>query len=851
MKRLGWLLVLLALCGALVDVDAQSRLRIRGLIGGTAAEVPPDPPDPPDPGEFCERPCFRLLLDEERLNTLIDRKNTPTAEYTAMVADITGRDSPGLESFLTSDLGTGGAGTTFTVSGGDVSSFPTSTNEYVIDYEIITATRSGNTLTIVTRGDDWPGSGLVTEVMAHPTGVSIWDLDHDALTGATGVNSNTFTQANCLRYALGETGSLKQGRYNMALLTASFATSITRDNEIRWLAYNMALGFDWCYEGLTARERSVYAALFQDIAEYHVTHMYPGGTAFAPGRDFYLNTSSTGENHVNGQMRSIMALAAAGAGEPEYPDYQEHWDQIIEWIDEFMLPSFNAMANYDGLTGEGVAYAHEDWHQWADILAVRQAAVGGTIIADTLDWMQRAATAMLQITRSGSTQGGSSALYTWGDSTGNAWDDRTFIEGAPQDAMAAWQSFYADVNPTLASHVEYWLDNVAAGPIGNNRWRLFVYHRPDITPVDYRSTIPLRWTTSGPDHLCFGVGRTSHSDANATQALFYGGYGTITHMQSQYGGWGLRRGGVWLSRWLAWYYTDGVQGTHEFADYPTTGDFGEIFGIGAAYHNVIWMNGHGPVSPRQDSSGYENSRLPTTCDRQEVGSNFVYMRADVSGWYRGASNNWTGIGYANNDAQTFKREWVYIPNDLVLLHDYTAYANATTSPTKWFMQTPCNPSRSGQRTTCTQSGQTLIHDVVLPASWSDVVETDQSILSSSIPAFRTEWTSGASASVEYGLQSAEAGDSGFTPASVALLTTTNANVVQKGNLAVVAFARGGGATPTLPITFTYTGTPSFKAFFGLATNTAYQLSDSSGTVTLSAGTGSGDVTSSANGVLTW
>ena len=94
----------------------------------------------------------------------------------------------------------------------------------------------------------------------------------------------------------------------------------------------------------------------------------------------------------------------------------------------------------------------------------------------------------------------------------------------------------------------------------------------------------------------------------------------------------------------------------------------------------------------------------------------------------------------------------------------------------------------------------------------------------------------------------DAADSAVNVAAVAKLTASNASAAQIGTTDVVVFAHGD--TPTLPISYTYSDSAETKHYIcGLAANTGYTVVEDAGTVTITTGDGSGDLTSSAAGVL--
>jgi hypothetical protein len=67
------------------------------------------------------------------------------------------------------------------------------------------------------------------------------------------------------------------------------------------------------------------------------------------------------------------------------------------------------------------------------------------------------------------------------------------------------------------------------------------------------------------------------------------------------------------------------------------------------------------------------------------------------------------------------------------------------------------------------------------------------------------------------------------------------------NGCVIGFVKG--ATPTLPISYTYTAAAPDHYVYGLVPSTAYHITRATKTVTIATATGSGDTTSSTAGRL--
>jgi len=847
------------------------------------------------PSTFVNHP--RLLLTSSKLTTLTGRKNANTAEYATMKAYVDTYVENGCDfancrkqtTTLSASLGTGGASTTFTVVDG--SWLPTGAFDLRIDLEVIgISSRSGNTLTIAARGKAYSD---VTANVSHAAGANVWYHDPSDFNG--------LVQPTAMLGLLGVTGYDIAARYMLNEIAVYFspASMYTGDNAIRWFGFFLALGFDWNYANLTSNEKSVYCGLMALSGDDHIANPKEGGVS----RVSLKQAIMAGNNISNGQIRSVLAMAAACAGESAYPLAQSHWDTELAKVTGFILPAMNGGATTGGLFVEGSEYGQTDYVQLIDIISIIESAVNDTTIVDTADeWYGRAVTALLYLTVPGTTNsttqttgtctsgspvltvasstsfaagqnvylngglhlttivdvsgttwtlrdpcpasytntgvGHQQMVYAYGDVENNPnYGDFPLTGGEPQTAVAHAQARLITTDPTLASYAEYWLDNVA--PLGLPlyiSWKWFFAHDPNVTPVDY-TALPNSFSTDDPDAMGFMVAKNNWS-ATGTAMYLIAGHEVYDHGTSYFCSYGIRRKGAYVTRHLEGYGATGISPPYPLIDIPTAGKTYELPYVGAAWHNTVWMNGHTALTPFVDLAPG-----PASLARSAVTSTYSYGRCDASNVYTYA---WTSLGYANNDAQTFVRDWLAIPgSDLMVFHDRLVYANATTSPTTWFIQTPGNPSVTAQRLTMTYGGQTLAQDILLPTS-AVFSEVDQQAENAYLRGYRTLVRSGISASTEYGFHVLQVGDSGFSPVSVTTLTTTNADVAQIGTTYVAGFVKG--PTPTLNISYVLSGTPR-NLVCGMAVSTAYHVTRATNTITIAVATGSGDTTSTAAGCL--
>jgi hypothetical protein len=850
----------------------------------------------------------RIFLTSAKKTELIARKDANTTDYAAMKSYVdsgwTGKSTD--NSTLTSTLTTGGVGTTFTVADG--SSFPTASTSYLVDLELITATRSGNTMTIVTRGASIDGSA--TTNVAHASGATIWEY-------TASLDKVGLTPATALLVQLGVAGYDVKARLALNHLLAAATPIYTSWDYIRWYWPQIAQGYDWNYDNLTANEKSVFAAQIQTTANWHST-----GTGRKEwyskeeiGRQRHIETGMSA-NIANGQVRAVLFLSAATYG--DNPDAQTTWNIQIDNVEDYLTPAMIDGPFSGGNNPEGTEYVSETWSQTHDIFSVLNSATGSTAYWSTYDtWVpnfvkfaiyQAVPGSSRAAATTGSISSGTTSLVVasaTGWSVGQpiqvvldtsaqfetavvAISGTTFTLRDPVPSASTGQAVrhisrmvaYGDVqnsnlselgnlnfgdvpyqeyqqeavehaidrlrttDTTTAGYAKYFLENVAPAH-ANTAWTVqrFIWNDPDVVEVDYTAALPTMYASANPFSTGLVIGKSSWA-ANATQALFLvGGETQWDHIHSHMNSYQLRRKGVILTGEVAGYDILNYPGTRP--NYPTTNGFGECAWLGGEYHNTILMNGHSSNNGRLVDAALDAGLLPSysTIERCSVNTNYFYARGDASLAYR--SSSWAGLGYANNNAQTFIRDAIYDKeNDVFVFYDRLAYSGATVSPTTWIAIFAGNPTIASQKITSTHGGQTIIHDILAPTG-ATLTETSLASEDSDLQGYRVSTVSGANTAAEESFQVIQLGDSGFSDASPTALTTTNAYVTQVGTK-VYGFMRG--ASPTINVSYAYTGTPTHR-IAGLAASTAYHFTAVAGTATLVAATGSGDTTTNAAGVL--
>ena len=383
----------------------------------------PDAPSPGgDPGEAIAGSHPRLLLTAAELATLRGWKDTPTAEYTALKSYVDANAITPTEAALNASLGTGGAGTTFTVAsvpGG----WPTASHQVIIGLETLTATRSGTTFTVVSRGNN-PGLGN-TPTQSHAAGDVVW---YKPSAG----DFNGLAQSCALLEQLGVAGYGDKARYYLAELCSwcSPATAYQDNNAIRWYFYHLALAYDWAWHLLGSAERAYYTDLMDATCAHHVTNAYEGNPPFANRQS--LHEQFALNNHVSGQVRSVLAMAAAMYDEKP-TEAATYFAAEVAKVQDWTLPALNGGAGTDALQAEGSEYSHEDWEQIPDYFFVLDSATGsdGAWVALIEDYLGRLVKSFIYLTLPGTTSSTTTTTLTMssGATTGTVASAADFAVG--------------------------------------------------------------------------------------------------------------------------------------------------------------------------------------------------------------------------------------------------------------------------------------------------------------------------------------------------------------------------------------------------------------------------------------
>lgn len=847
-------------------------------------------------------PHPRIFLDPTRKAELNARRVANTSEYIALKANADaltgGMDTT--NSPLTSVLNIGDS--TLTVTDGSL--FPTGAFRIHIGQEVIDITsRSGNVMTIAARGvptDTFPS--FPTAIVSHPANAIVWiHATIDAV--------HLYTPYLCgMLLHSGATGYELVGRCGLAysnLISGQInQPGQPYGNFDRWYWPYTIMGFDWLYASLTAYEKAQYAECIRAGVQQAIDGAYELGNAHHRQRAY--ETQLTNNIPSGGVLMGLMGAAAT---------FGDNADAVTQWlterakVDSYVMPSILNGPASGGNGTEGDEYNCTSLAQLLNTFDLIQTATGEALWSGTTvsGWMQRVTQYFYAMNMPGSsasltaatgtTTAGSNTItvaatldFVVGDCifpyapvfnethitaiSGTTWTvadkmatsaagvtiyhvPRGTGYGDNEHATVFWGSVlhyvnapltveyidialhlmdrYRTLNPTYAKYLKFWADNLTS-PYDEYWWspKRFMYYDSTIVGVDPRiSVFNSSWTSGAVNSVGYVISKSSWAH-DAMMVTFVIGGEQSDHCHSDSNSLNIHRKGVWLLRNLEAYGGGGTEPKWE------------SFPVSTKFHNTVFMDGNSGANDYSDTAGLGTyglePPLPNNFDRHDITTPYTYGRGDASGHYTPLN------GYNPSTAQTFVRDLVHFKAlDLVVTFDRLVYGSSATSHTTWneiFREDPT--LTAGTITLDATGGQSIVQKILLPAS-PVITKADLLAENALYAGWQVQYVSGVAATTEYGLSVFHCGDTGFTPLTTTLLSSTNSKVAQIGTY-VCGFVPT--ATPTLNITYTYTGTPTHY-IFGMAPSTAYHVVAAAGSAVISVATGSGDITSSAAGVLTF
>jgi hypothetical protein len=358
----------------------------------------------PGPAAFCSRPCQRLLLTSSRKTELSTRRTNNTAEWQQLksYADVYVPDSLATFTTLSASLGTGGVGTTFTVTSG--SAFPSaSTFQVRIDVELMSVTRSGNTFTVVSRGDILYAHSMGAQT--HASGAEVWW--HSTTVEGYGLYAGPVT---AMMEHIGQSGYTDKARALFGQMMLAYSPTCPGSlcerhnlNTVRPAWWAIAITYDWIRGHLSANEISVYAPILEETARWHLDNLKwcLGGCVTDQG----VLEASVVANLGLGQLRAALALSAAVYGDAS--GALVDWTDAYQAYNDYFVPSLATGAFSGGNEPEGTEYMMDVWWMAPTVLHIVNSAIGEDSWGRVPGWESKVAKYMLYSTQPSGRGGGS------------------------------------------------------------------------------------------------------------------------------------------------------------------------------------------------------------------------------------------------------------------------------------------------------------------------------------------------------------------------------------------------------------------------------------------------------------
>jgi hypothetical protein len=302
----------------------------------------------PGSTSFCTRPCTRLLLTQTLKKTINDRRLANTAEWQRVNSFINAfLPSSGdylHNTALLGALGTGGKGTTFTVA--SPTGFPCDASNFQvrIDLELMTVNCLGTTFTVISRGNSYGFGSL--GVQSHGMGAEVWRW---APVYACGDGSMMLAMMSHIG-----AGSGYQDRaracFGQLMLNYSPISGRHNLNTVRGGWWAIAVTYDWIRHALSQNEVDVYSAILAENARWHMDNLKYCSSAGCQSRQAQFESAITA-NIGNGQIRGILAMAAAVAGDETTA--QHTWSDAYAHYSDYLIPALASGTFSGGVTADG------------------------------------------------------------------------------------------------------------------------------------------------------------------------------------------------------------------------------------------------------------------------------------------------------------------------------------------------------------------------------------------------------------------------------------------------------------------------------------------------------------------
>jgi hypothetical protein len=422
-------------------------------------------------------------------------------------------------------------------------------------------------------------------------------------------------------------------------------------DEARWYGDVAITVYDWCYDELTADEKT---RIENDTHAWLTDRM----------NDTWGGPAMFQNNYFWGTLRNEIDWAIASYHE-RTADAETFLDDALDtrWTGNF-VPAV-ATTNAGGVFQEGAEYGR--YVPYYSTVPFTTMQLDGRDIYGDSTYFKSAVIHTIYTTLPALTT--STLLGTTGYETFPFSDSQNWRFGnsalsrlwrvEPGSYLGDWMQLMAEhwSSINIGKYAQQWVNTVGVGPLLSYWVQAF----PSTTKPLSFSTLPLDYFASG---MKFFYARKAWDTASMVLHLQLGapGAGAQGHGHMDYGNWQMWRGGRWLSRESSDYGCFG--GCEVIAGYAGSGTIDAQFGEG---HNVVLVNPDNQgCSPGKNCANggsavwYNGYNAPPTVSRLETQAGYAYAESDISSTYR---NHISRSGHPELDnpaVKTVVREYVFV-----------------------------------------------------------------------------------------------------------------------------------------------------------------------------------------------
>jgi hypothetical protein len=251
----------------------------------------------------------------------------------------------------------------------------------------------------------------------------------------------------------------------------------------------MAIGYDWCYDRMTAAQRTRFRTQMETWADW----TWPETN---PARATAWGVRLVGNNYYHGFMSTWLIGLALSGDSAKAAGYinaaKNRWHtEVRPYLDRYAE---------GGYLLEGTNYGTGSMFRIYQYLAAHLTATGEDLLnVGGFTWPRQAVIAKLYLTAPSMNRN-----YPGGDQSRSS----SALMGDADRAGIMAALAYVNLDSTTAGYGRWWLDRIKPNPIQSraDKWMEFLWYPESTTPVDYTRSLPTGYLAGGSGFM------TSRSD---------------------------------------------------------------------------------------------------------------------------------------------------------------------------------------------------------------------------------------------------------------------------------------------------------------------------------------------------